>query len=106
SALRTIVTGGGPVFPDIVARARSAAPMARVISVYGSTEAEPIAHVADDEVTPDDMQSMRAGAGLLAGTVDTSVRLRIVPNTWGTPMRAMGAQALDAFALGLGEAGE
>src|SRR5690606_4454557 len=49
-AVRTIVTGGGPVFPDLVDRLRQLAPAARIISVYGSTEAEPIAHVSDAEV--------------------------------------------------------
>ena len=106
SALRTIVTGGGPVFPDIVARARRAAPLARIVSVYGSTEAEPIAHVRDDDVLADDMQAMQEGAGLLAGAVDECARIRIVPNTWGVPMRAMPARELDALALPSGNVGE
>lgn len=58
NAVRLIVTGGGPVFPDIVARMRAAAPNSRVVSVYGSTEAEPIAHVIDSDVSAVDVSAM------------------------------------------------
>ena len=56
-----VVTGGGPVFPDIVQRMVETWPAARVTSVYGSTEAEPIAHVTTDERTERDLAAMRAG---------------------------------------------
>lgn len=35
--------------------------------LYGSTEAEPIAHLRLSEINPDDWVAMRSGAGLLAG---------------------------------------
>ena len=104
--LDAVVTGGGPVFPDIVARVKAAAPYARVVSVYGSTEAEPIAHVADDETSEADETAMRAGVGLLAGLPDSVVRLRIVRARWGTPIPPLGASALDAMTVPTGEAGE
>ena len=106
ASVRTIVTGGGPVFPDIVDRARCVAPGARVVSVYGSTEAEPIAHVTDDEVTTRDREAMRDGAGLLAGAPSPVVKLRIVSSRWGTPIPAIDAAALDRWTVAPGEAGE
>ncbi|HEY0972264.1 MAG TPA: AMP-binding protein [Gemmatimonadales bacterium] len=104
--IRTIVTGGGPVFPDIVERASRAAPHARVVSVYGSTEAEPIAHVTDREVTPRDREAMRDGAGLLAGEPSPVVELRIVEPRWGTPVPPLDAAALDDWTVASGDAGE
>jgi acyl-CoA synthetase (AMP-forming)/AMP-acid ligase II len=72
-----IVTGGGPVFPDFIARAGSATG-ADVIAVYGSTEAEPIAHVSRSEIGADEIAAMRAGAGLLAGRPVPQTEVRIV----------------------------
>lgn len=41
--VREIRTGGGPVFPSLLGRLRRVFPQARIWTVYGSTEAEPIA---------------------------------------------------------------
>lgn len=73
-----IVTGGGPVFPDLIRRAtwRAGVPL---IAVYGSTEAEPIAHVADGELGDAEREAMRGGAGLLAGRPVRETLVRIVP---------------------------
>jgi olefin beta-lactone synthetase len=106
SRVASIVTGGGPVFPDLVAAARRAAPSARVVSVYGSTEAEPIAHVNEDEVSSDDLAAMRSGAGLLAGSIDRNVNLRIIRPSWGTPIRATTLSELDDLTVPAGEVGE
>jgi len=106
SQIATIVTGGGPVFPDIVDAARRAAPLCRVVSVYGSTEAEPIAHASSDALAPEDLAAMKSGAGLLAGEVDSSVELRIVRPMWGTPIRATTRSDLDALTVGSGDVGE
>lgn len=101
-----IVTGGGPVFPDIVQRIERAWPRARVTAVYGSTEAEPIAHVSSDEWSKSDLDAMRRGAGLLAGAPDRSVRLAIIRATWGSPIAAMLAGELEALTLPTSEPGE
>ena len=73
-----IVTGGGPVFPDLMRRAtwRAGVPL---LAVYGSTEAEPIAHVADGELGDAEREVMRDGAGLLAGTPVRETSVRILP---------------------------
>ncbi|WP_119304455.1 AMP-binding protein [Dongia deserti] len=65
--IEAVFTGGGPVFPDILERLAKRMPRADIISVYGSTEAEPIAHQSMHEISDADWQAMRTGAGLLAG---------------------------------------
>ncbi|MEM9140069.1 MAG: AMP-binding protein, partial [Pseudomonadota bacterium] len=74
-AVRTIFTGGGPVFPDIVKTLSR--PGTRVVSVYGSTEAEPIARVESDEISAEDQRAMEAGCGILAGHPVPGLSLRI-----------------------------
>ncbi|MDB5026406.1 MAG: AMP-dependent synthetase and ligase, partial [Candidatus Eremiobacteraeota bacterium] len=67
-ALRTIASGGAPVMPGLAGELRAVAPHARVVAVYGSTEAEPIAVLDANDIRADDLAAMRAGGGLLAGT--------------------------------------
>lgn len=76
--LGRIVTGGGPVFPNLLDSLARLAPGAEITAVYGSTEAEPIAHVSRDEIGGDDLARMRAGEGLLAGAIHEDIRLRTV----------------------------
>ncbi|HUQ83879.1 MAG TPA: AMP-binding protein [Gemmatimonadaceae bacterium] len=106
AGIDAVVTGGGPVFPDIVARLSQCAPSARIVSVYGSTEAEPIAHIEAAEVSTADQDAMRRGAGLLAGSPDPCVDLRIIRRQWGTPIPPLAAAAFDAMACATGEPGE
>jgi acyl-CoA synthetase (AMP-forming)/AMP-acid ligase II len=94
-----VVTGGGPVFPDIVQRIARTWPGARVTSVYGSTEAEPIAHISNDQLLESDLAAMRTGAGLLAGAPDRSVRMAIIRARWGSPITPMRADAFAALAV-------
>ncbi|MEO9865055.1 MAG: AMP-binding protein [Yoonia sp.] len=76
-SLRKIFTGGGPVFPDMVAALRQAHPEVHVTCVYGSTEAEPITHLDRAQISDPDQAAMKAGKGLLVGkpTATTSVRI-------------------------------
>ncbi len=106
NGLRAIVTGGGPVFPDIIARARRAAPNARVISVYGSTEAEPIAHIGDGDISPADMVTMESGAGLLVGHPVGTVQLRIVREHGARAMADTDEAGLAALVLPPDDVGE
>src|SRR4029077_2154615 len=46
SGFRKIYTGGAPVFPSFLQKLQRLAPASLIVAVYGSTEAEPIAHVA------------------------------------------------------------
>ncbi|MBM7067430.1 AMP-binding protein [Actibacterium sp. 188UL27-1] len=78
SDLTTIFTGGGPVFPDLVQRLQARCPDLRIVSVYGSTEAEPIAELEASTVTDADRQAMTKGHGLLAGAPVSTVQVRII----------------------------
>lgn len=76
-ALGAVMTGGGPVYPDLLEKLSAIAPGAQVISVYGSTEAEPIAHQTLADITAAQWVKMRAGGGLLAGRPVPSIATRI-----------------------------
>ena len=66
-ALEAIFTGGGPVFPNLLKGLSAAAPQAKIHAVYGSTEAEPIAHIRFDQILDADwragQQARPAGHG-------------------------------------------
>lgn len=76
--LSAIFTGGGPVFPDLLERLSAQAPRADIVSVYGSTEAEPIAHQHVRDISAADWQAMRNGSGLLAGRPIAEISLKIL----------------------------
>lgn len=66
--LHQIFTGGGPVFPDVIQDLQRINEHLSITTVYGSTEAEPIAHA----------HHIAQGYGLFAGKPVDAVRLRIV----------------------------
>lgn len=76
--LEKIFTGGGPVFPDLLRRLKFFAPQAEITAVYGSTEAEPIAHIALSEIGEEDFGAMQNGSGLLTGRPVDDIRLQII----------------------------
>lgn len=104
--VRKLYTGGAPVFPRLLDQMRQMAPNAEVVALYGSTEAEPIAHVARQEVSDDDLRAMLAGKGLLAGVPVASIRLRILRDRWGTPVGPLAPAQFDAACCRAGEPGE
>ncbi|MFM7321908.1 MAG: AMP-binding protein [Armatimonadota bacterium] len=102
----TIHTGGAPVFPDLMQRLTDRAPRARVVAVYGSTEAEPIAHVAWDQMDASDRAAMASGKGLLAGEPEACIAVRIVRERPGQPAGTLTPAEFDAERVPTGEAGE
>ncbi|MEX1117486.1 MAG: AMP-binding protein [Terrimicrobiaceae bacterium] len=88
--LKKITTGGAPVFPSLLQNLKRALPRAKIVAVYGSTEAEPIAHVDYDEIAELDWKAMREGKGLLAGRPIPEIQLRIVPDQWGSRVSCFG----------------
>lgn len=74
--VRAVLTGGGPVFPDLLRGLADKVP--EVYSIYGSTEAEPIAHITAAEIAPADWDAMNSGGGILTGSPAAEVRVRIV----------------------------
>jgi acyl-CoA synthetase (AMP-forming)/AMP-acid ligase II len=105
-ALRRIDMGGGPVFPQLLSQVQQVAPEAKVAAVYGSFEAEPMAHLAWQEISEHDMAAMAAGAGLLAGKPVAEVSLRILPDRFATPLGPFTQSEFQAEALGAGVPGE
>jgi acyl-coenzyme A synthetase/AMP-(fatty) acid ligase len=75
--LSAIFTGGGPVFPNLLKAAQRAAPNAAIHAVYGSTEAEPIAHLELKDIAAADWEAMANGAGLLAGRPISEIEVDI-----------------------------
>lgn len=101
-----VATGGAPLFPDTLQRFRDAAPETTILAVYGSTEAEPIAHIPTHEIRTADWRAMRKGAGLLAGPPVDEVELRIVPDRWGTPIGPFSEEEFERDCCPPGNAGE
>lgn len=101
-----VAAGGAPLFPDTLQRFQGAAPDTTILAVYGSTEAEPIAHVAVDAIGETDWTAMRAGEGLLAGPPVDDVELRILPDRWGTPIGPFTTTAFTDACCPSGTAGE
>lgn len=79
-SLHTVFTGGGPVFPDTVDSLKRTKPEARLCCVYGSTEAEPIAHLEAWETNDADRAEMQNGGGLLVGKPVDGLKLRLIDN--------------------------
>lgn len=99
--LDSVFTGGGPVFPDLLLKLTQKLPRAEIVSVYGSTEAEPIAHQLVAEVPPADWSAMRNGGGLLAGAPVPEIRLRLVDDE----ITVTGAHVNKGYLDGIGDAG-
>ena len=106
SSLTAIYTGGAPVFPRLLDELRACAPNAEVVAVYGSTEAEPIAHIARSDYLPGDGAAMQTGAGLLAGPPIADIELRILPDRYGTPLGSYSRAAFEEASLPAGQPGE
>lgn len=104
--LRKVYTGGAPVYPRLLDAVAEFAPNAQRVAVYGSTEAEPIAHWAAAELTPEDSAGMQRGRGLLAGVPVAEISVRILRDQWGRPRVKMNAAELTLETLAAGDVGE
>ena len=105
-ALRSISTGGGPVSPTLPERLSAIAPNAIIKSVYGSTEAEPIASVINDEISVADKREMRVGAGLLVGRPVEGCNVKIFPSRNGNSPGPFSESEFESLTLRQGEIGE
>jgi olefin beta-lactone synthetase len=105
-SLQKIFTGGAPVFPHVLEQMTKVAPKATVTAVYGSTEAEPIAHSAWHEVSEADKQAMLNGQGLVTGKPVADISLRILNDQWGRAVASSTQENFDALTLPAGEVGE
>jgi olefin beta-lactone synthetase len=105
-AVRNVYAGGAPVFPPLLQQAVRVMPNAAITSVYGSSEAEPIAHISREEISPEDSDAMASGRGILAGPPVSAIQLRILPDRWGEPLGPYTAAEFDAACLPPGQCGE
>jgi acyl-CoA synthetase (AMP-forming)/AMP-acid ligase II len=103
---KAIYTGGAPVFPNLLDEIQSANPEMDVVTVFGSTEAEPIAHIAWKNVSNEDHQTMLDGKGLLVGKTVRATQLKIIPDQTGKHIPAMTEDELGTMTLPSGEVGE
>lgn len=101
-----LFTGGAPVFPGLLERMQAMAPAADVVAVYGSTEAEPIAHISYRDLSESDRRAMLAGKGLLAGAPVSSIQLRIMRDSWGRPIGPFDAEEFAKHCLPAEQPGE
>jgi acyl-CoA synthetase (AMP-forming)/AMP-acid ligase II len=74
--------------------------------IYGSTEAEPIARIAWNEIQREDLLAMESGAGLLVGKPITEIGLRILPDRWGQPIGPYTTEAFERDSLRANSTGE
>lgn len=69
SNVKKVFTGGGAVFVDLIRKLKECFPNAKIVTIYGSTEAEPIAEQDVTNLTNDDIEHIRNGRGILAGNI-------------------------------------
>ena len=77
-SLRRIVTGGAPISPRLIQELRRAAPLAEIICLYGSTEAEPVAVMPAQEFTAETARLTAEGAGIPLGHPVPDIALRVL----------------------------
>jgi len=103
---RKIFTGGAPVFPDLLQRLQAALPESKIQSVYGSTEAEPIAHLPAPDYNRKLRETTRLGGGLCTGRIAPGIRLEIIANHSGENLPNLTADEFEDLLLESGQAGE
>lgn len=102
ACLRTIYTGGGPLWADELATLRAAAPGTAIVCVYGSTEAEPIAEIDAAEA----LAAPESSRLLPGGHIRPEIRCAVLHDRWGEPRLALDATAFAAERCAPGEIGE
>ena len=95
-----VFTGGAPVFPDLLHRLTEALPNGDVTAIFGSTEAEPMAHLPADHYDASRLAMTAAGAGLCTGQPVEGIDLRIMENRWGNPVGNIGGLILPCERVG------
>jgi acyl-CoA synthetase (AMP-forming)/AMP-acid ligase II len=105
-SLQQITTGGSPVFPPLLQQLASIAPQAEITALYSSTEAEPIAHMPYSQTTPEDLNRMGSGQGLLTGYPVPQIQLRILTHQEEEPLPAFTPDSFEKLCLSPQQPGE
>lgn len=104
--IKTVYTGGGPVFPNLIRGLKKVFPYSKIVTVYGSTEAEPISEIEFSEITNEDFINMGKGSGLLVGKPINDITLAIIPDTSDKCLGPFTKENFKAFSLSPGQIGE
>jgi hypothetical protein len=99
-------TGGAPVFPGLLRKAKQLCAQAKITAVYGSTEAEPMAEIALSDISREDFDAMEKGKGLVTGRPVSSISLRVIGEQWGVPILPLDARTFEQLTRASGELGE
>ena len=73
-----LLTGGGPLYPDVARKFLAGAPNIGLTVVYGSTEAEPIAYANMEAFDHAIWDEASAGAGLPVGAPIPGIKMKII----------------------------
>jgi acyl-CoA synthetase (AMP-forming)/AMP-acid ligase II len=103
-ALRRILTGGAPVSDEDLATWRHTLPGAEILVVYGSTEAEPVAHIEADARLQARGARTEVAPGYCLGVPSPRVAVRIVRIATGA--LSLGEGGWSAIEVRPGEVGE
>ena len=68
-SIKKVFTGGGAVFIDTIEKIKTVFPNSKIVTLYGSTEAEPIAKLNVEEITKQDLEKIENGYGILSGKI-------------------------------------
>ncbi|MBW4496106.1 MAG: AMP-binding protein [Oscillatoria princeps RMCB-10] len=105
-SLQKIFCGGAPVMPNLLAQLQQIAPNAEITVVYGSTEAEPIAHISHSQIGSRDTTATLSGKGLLVGHPVSAIKIAILRQQWGTPIGPLTGSEFAENCLSAGAVGE
>ena len=75
--VQKIYTGGAPVFYSLMKKIKEVFTNAKIIALYGASEAEPISVLNFEYITEEDIENMKNGDGLLAGKIVNEIELKI-----------------------------
>ena len=75
--VQKIYTGGAPVFYSLMKKIKDVFTNAKIIALYGASEAEPISVLNFEDITEKDIENMKNGEGLLAGKIVNEIELKI-----------------------------
>ena len=75
--VQKVYTGGAPVFYSLMKKIKEVFTNAKIIALYGASEAEPISILNFKDITEEDIENMKNGEGLLAGKIVNEIELKI-----------------------------
>ena len=101
-----IDTGGAPVFPGLLTQLNEQTLNCEIVAVYGSTEAEPIAHIHWQDISEADLANMKRGRGLLAGKPVQQIDVKVIQDRTNSVIKPMSQEQLAKFCLAKNEIGE